>query len=409
MGEGGPRGPGGRVRSVAPGRLRVLILVTSLDAGGAQRHVRDLLLHGRGAVDFHLAGGTPGWLAREAARLGVPVYPLPLANPLRPGRDLRTCREILRLVARLRPQVLHVHSTKAAFLGRIAGALSGTPVVYTVHGWAFQSGSRLPLHRASLAAEHLVRGFSARVITVSRRDADIALRARLAPAGRLRVIANGIDPSAYLWHPGPYDRRLLYLGRLEPGKGLEALLDALAGLVDLPWTLGICGTGRREGLLRSRVQRRGLTDRVRFLGWVDDPRPVLAESDCLVLPSDKEGLPYSVLEALATGLYLIVTDVGGLGDLTLRQVTRIPPRDPGALREALRDFLEHGWRDPSRRPHQEEVSALLTQRYHVRRMVEETIAVYGDVASPHGAVPPLTAPEVNGDGRAPASSDSRAP
>lgn len=391
-------------------RLRVLVLVTSLDAGGAQRHVRDLLVHGRGAVDYHVTGGTPGWLAREAVRLGVPVHPLPLANPLRPGRDLRTCWEIRRLLAHLRPQVLHVHSTKAAFLGRIAGALSRTPVVYTVHGWAFQSGPRLPLRLASLAAERAVRGFTTRVITVSRHDAAIALRAGLAPAGAVRVIENGIDPSAYAWHPGPYERRLLYLGRLEPGKGLEALLGALAGLADLPWTLALCGTGRQEGQLRAVVRRSGLAARVRFLGWVEDPRPVLAESDCLVLPSDKEGLPYSVLEALAAGLYLIVTDVGGLRDLSLRQMTRIPPRDPRALRDALRDFLTRDWRDPARRPRREEVYALLAHRYHVRRMVEETIAVYKDAVSSQGAEPPFAAaPESLRDGRTVASSDSRTP
>lgn len=357
-------------------RPRVLLLVTSLDAGGAQRHVADLLarLHDRFA--FALAGGNPGWLAGQARQWGVDVHPLPLATPPRPLRDLRALAGLGVLLRGSRPDLLHVHSTKAALIGRLAARRAGVPVVYTAHGWPFQSGGHGLEAVLGLAAERWLRGTAARVVAVSRRDAEVAREHRLVAPERLVLIENGIDAAAYPWHRGAYGRRLLYVGRLERGKGLERLLRVLARLRALEWELDVCGSGRLLPRLRAAVRRGSLEGRVRFAGWRDDPRPLLAAADCLLLPSDKEGLPYAALEALASGLSLIVSAVGGLADLDLRQVTRLPPGDEAALQAALGDFLERGWRDPQRRPRRDEVAALVRERFSLERMADRLAEVY---------------------------------
>ncbi len=368
-----------QVRATARGGHRVLLLVTSLAGGGAQRHVRDLLAARPDGLEFVLAGGGRGWLSSEAARLGVPVHPLTLAGGPHPLRDIQAYRSLLARLDGLRPDLVHVHSTKAAFLGRLAARRLGIPVVYTVHGWPFQTGVRDRNAVLGILGEYLLGGVARRVIVVSQRDAAVARRLRVVPSERITVIENGIGFSSYAWHIGPYGRRLVYVGRLERGKGLERLVTLLSSLQRYPWELTICGEGRLRPRLEATARHLGLAGRVRFTGWLEDVLPELAAADCLVLPSDKEGLPYSVLEALACGLFAIVTCVGDLADLNLRQVRRIPPRSTEALGAALREFLTATWCHPERLPRRAEIVALFSARFSLAQMVERTSMVYRSV------------------------------
>lgn len=365
--------------ATAGGGNRILLLITSLAVGGAQRHVRDLLAARPDGFEFELAGGGGGWLASEAARLGVTVHSLKLGGAQKPLRDFQAYRSILSLLDALRPDLVHVHSAKAAILGRLAARKLGIPVVYTCHGWAFQTGVRGSGAVLGILGEYLLGGVARRVIAVSERDAAVARRLRLVPPEQMTVIENGVEFSAYPWHMRPYGFRLVYVGRLERGKGLERLLTVLAGLRQYSWELTVCGDGHLRPGLEAAARHLGLARRVRFTGWLDDALPELAAADCLVLPSDKEGLPYSVLEALACGLFAIVTHVGGLADLDLRQVMRIPPRDTEALDAALREFLTEGWRNPERLPRRAEVAALFAARFSFTRMIEGISMVYRSV------------------------------
>jgi len=357
---------------------RVLLLVTSLAAGGAQRHVRDLLSAPAPGIEYHLAGGGSGWLSAEAARLGIPIHSLDLSSAVRPLADLRAYRDVRALLRQIAPNLVHVHSTKAAVIGRLAAHAAGVPVVYTVHGWPFQGGLDNAGAAFDLVIERALRREARRVIVVSRRDRAVANRLGVVPPERLVVVENGIDATRYAWHPDSYERRLVYLGRLERGKGLELLLNVLGDLRNLPWHLTVCGTGRLAGILEVTLRRLALVDRVHLMGWVGDPRAVLAAADCLVLPSDKEGLPYSVLEGLACGLFVIASAVGALADLDLRQVTLVPRRNAAALRSALRDYLTERWQDSNSLPRRTEVDALLGERFDLSRMIQKVTAVYRD-------------------------------
>lgn len=373
--------------SGAPGGgNRVLLFITSLDRGGAQRHVRDLLAARPDGFEFSLAGGGEGWLAGEAARLGVTVHPLTLEGAPQPLRDIQAYRHLVSLLNTMRPDLLHVHSAKAAILGRLAARKLGIPVIYTCHGWAFQTGVRGGSAVLGILGEYLLGGVPRRVIVVSERDAAVARRLRLARPAHMTVIENGIQFSDYPWHAGLYGRRLVYVGRLERGKGLERLLMVLTHLRQYRWELTVCGEGHLRPRLEATARHLGLAARIRFTGWLDDVHPVLAAADCLVLPSDKEGLPYSVLEALACGLFAVVTSVGALDDLNLRQITRIPPRSTEALGAALREFLAEACCNPERLPCRSEVAALFATRFSLKRMIKEISMVYWSVlnsSQPH--------------------------
>jgi len=164
-----------------------------------------------------------------------------------------------------------------------------------------------------------------------------AVRRRLVegyryPPSRTITIRNGIDRrhyqpkvriSASKTDFGASPVTLVCAARLSPAKRIDVLLDALAMLLtdSVSWRCLILGTGPLEAELRARADQLGLSERVTFLGHVDDVRPRLGEADLFVLSSDKEGLPLALLEAMACGLPVIATDVGGTGEAVVHQGT----------------------------------------------------------------------------------------
>lgn len=160
------------------------------------------------------------------------------------------------------------------------------------------------------------------------------------PEPKITMIPNGVDTTAWETATPPERvRRLLFLGRIDPEKGIFELLDALASVrtrhPDL--TLTVAGDGPARGAMEARAAELELADAVRFVGRVPYERvgDVFAEHDCLVLPSYSEGMPLSVLEAAAHRLVLVITDVGDIRRLFGDRIHICPPRDTQALAAAL--------------------------------------------------------------------------
>jgi len=156
------------------------------------------------------------------------------------------------------------------------------------------------------------------------------------PGQRIAALPNGIDPRPYLGRksaPGA-DLRLVYIGRLAAGKGLDEAIEAVA---DLPVRLTIAGSGPEETRLKARA-----CDRVTFAGPVHGEAKVelLRNSDVLLLPSYSEGLPYSLLEAMAAGAVPVVTPVGAIPDVVIEGVHGrfVPVRDAKAIRQAIHEL-----------------------------------------------------------------------
>jgi glycosyltransferase involved in cell wall biosynthesis len=193
--------------------------------------------------------------------------------------------------------------------------------------------------------------------------------AALVPRGRLAIVPNGIDTSRFAYRPPePVDDpvELVYVGRLDPVKGLEYLLEAMRLLSDAArdYELTVVGDGTNyEGYL-AEAERQGVADAVEFVGWVDDVREYYYGADVTVLPSISEGLPNVVLESQACGTPVVSTDVGDAA----RAVAGgriVPPRDPRALADAIDRLAgelatEHG----------ERARAHVEDRYDERRMTE---------------------------------------
>jgi glycosyltransferase involved in cell wall biosynthesis len=326
---------------------RIAFLMTSARAGGAEVQVCRLALElaSRGWAPYVIAlSGDPADPAspmRDLPGAGIPTASL----GMRPGRpNPRALFRLTRLLDHFRPAVLHGHLFHANLLARLASLCCPVPVVIsTLHSLAESprdsSGTRLRdfAYRATGALVD-------RVTAVSQAVAERHIACRAVPRGKMEVVANGVDLKAF--RPDP-ERRThtraalgvgdefvwLAAGRLIWKKDYPTLLRAFS--IACPGLLCIAGEGPLEGELRGLAAPLGA--RVRFLGARRDMPALLNAADAFVLSSVVEGLPMVLLEAAASGLPCVATDVGGTCEAVLDGQTGllVPPGDAQALGEAM--------------------------------------------------------------------------
>jgi glycosyltransferase involved in cell wall biosynthesis len=278
---------------------------------------------------------------------GVTVVEVPLRYGLHPLADLRDCGRLVRLIQQGRYDLVHAHSSKAGVLARLAARLCRVPVVYTPNAFAFlgaQSRFRRWLYRS--VEQWLGRTMTDMLVCVSSSEMALADRWAIAPSGRMVTIENAIDPAHYApitslaeakSDLGLDPERLVvgYVGRLEAQKGIEYMLQAaqqvLASKENVQFVLA--GEGKLERAARQMVASLGIEGQVLLLGYRTDIPQVLAALDVFVLPSLYEGLPYTLLEAMAAGRAVVATDVVGNRDLVQHGKTGmlVPARQAQAL------------------------------------------------------------------------------
>lgn len=279
-------------------------------------------------------GGAPAvaaqlarWEASSGLRVALvghpdsPALQLEDAPFARIGLDLalgprapRATRALHRAIAASR--VVHLHSSRAALLGRVANLGPRRPVVFTPHGWSWHVAS--PTVRNSFVAVERTLARQVSVLhALSTTEADEARRLLRLGDGRVELIPNGVDldrfappPPGTERRPGPL--RLLVVGRLCRQKGQDLLLDALARLAPLePVELTFAGDGPAEQELRARAAVLPASITVTFLGAVADPAPHYRDADLVVLPSRWEGQSLALLEAIASGAATVATSASG--------------------------------------------------------------------------------------------------
>jgi len=322
----------------------VLLVITLAEVGGAQSYVAALLPGLAERYEVVLAAHGEGPLREAAARAGASFVPLrQVRRSINPLRDAAGLVELMSLIRRVRPQILHASSSKAGVLGRLAAATMRVPVrIFTVHGWAFSAYSGLA-SRLYRVADRLMAPLTTVIICVSERELADGLAAGTCKADRAVVIRNAVDVAA-----APRSRhertipRLIAVGRLKAPKDFLTLIRACAALTTGSYEALIVGDGPDRAAIEAEIGRLGLEDSVRLARERADVPELLADSDVFVLSSRSEGLPVSVLEAMAAGLPVVASRVGGLDELVVDGETGIlvSSRDHEALAAALTSMVE---------------------------------------------------------------------
>jgi glycosyltransferase involved in cell wall biosynthesis len=321
----------------------VLQLITRLPVGGAERLIADTVRKlDRSRYDPVVCCiQARGEMATEIERSGVPVICIERMQSKR--FDWGAVGVLERLLASERIALVHAHLYHANLYGRLACLRAGVPAVVSVHN----TYTAPKLHRR-LINRFLARS-TKRVIAVSEDIKRDLMRHDGIPAERIVVIANGVDferLSSSLTRAQARQRlgiaeTTLALGcvaRLEEQKGHRFLLEAMSQLRDLPVRLFLIGDGRLRADLEQRAASLGVADAVRFLGLRSDVPAILPALDLYAMPSLWEGLSIALLEAMAAGLPVVATDVGGVRQVLGEEQcgVRVSPGNAGELAQAIR-------------------------------------------------------------------------
>lgn len=362
--------------------INVLLFITELNVGGAERIVEQLasgLARDRYNVKV-VCLYDPHAIGAEIQAAGVPVIDLDMRGKM----DLRAPYRLFRLLQEGNVQVLHAHLFHANLLAATIGRLARVPVIIaTRHSVEIGGGHREWVNR-------LVRPLCDAVVAVSREVCEAEARCSSIDLDKLVMISSGVKGQIFeevdqasmerlqsLWKIQPESCLVGTVGRFVEPKGYTYLLDALAKIqTQISDTKALLvGDGVLRQPMEDKARELGLSDTVVFTGTRRDVPGILALLDVFVMSSLWEGLPIALLEAMAAGLPVVATSVGGTPEVVVDGVTGllVPPRDPDALAEAILTLL----RDPGLRQRMGQAGReRVREQFSVEKMVKEIEGLY---------------------------------
>lgn len=299
-----------------------------------------------------------GSYAEELRAEGFQVHRIAFKRRVFTTSHLVAFVQVYRLLRRRKYDVVHVHTPFAQVVGRIAARLAGTPIViYTSHGFQFHESRSPAVRRCIIEIERFLGRYTDMIFTQSREDAQSAVEIGIAPAEKVLWIGNGIQLRRF--SPGTADasvraefgldaehRVIGFIGRIVREKGIVELIEAMsrvvaaapeARLLVVGDTLASDGDTAAKSIVETAIARLGLRDKVRFAGLRDDVPRLLRAMDMFVLPSWREGMPRSIIEAMATGLPVVATDIRGCREEVIHGETGllVPPKRADLLADAI--------------------------------------------------------------------------
>jgi len=373
---------------VSPGpRPKVLFCIWALEAGGAERFLVELVRRApRERLDVKVVClSRKGAWAGEVESAGVEVICLDKKT----GLDLTIVRRLRALFRSERPDLVNTHLWTADLWARLGAVLSGVPhIVVTEQNvdvwktWYHRLIDRLLFRRTD------------KVICVSDQVLDFYRDVLRVPAAKLEVIPNAIDVEGPPPPPGARPLReeigagagdfvFLCAARLHPQKAHAVLLDAARSVADRGgrrFKIALAGEGSLRAELEARVRVLGLEQVVHFLGFRNDVRALLPQADAFVLPSHYEGLPLAVLEAMAAGVPVVVTRVGGNPGIVEdgRNGLMVPAGDVPALADAMARVAGDA---RLARALGEEARRRVAERHDIEKVAARTYRLFDDLLS----------------------------
>ena len=356
---------------------RILLLVTQADWGGVQqflvRFADALQREGRTVL---LAAGGEGELWNAAKEKNIPTHRLThVVREINPLEDWRAVGEIKKLIDDFTPDAIHLNSSKMGVIGSFAAARSKTKpwVVYRIGGWAFLEPIPEWKQRVYLAAEQRSASKKDVIITVHPGDATLGEKLHITPRGWMTAVPNGLDVAEFVSQLHTRNDARAAIGLPEHAFVFGTVANAYATKALLPYLdvvakelehdanafAVILGHGPEFEALKAKRDTFAVRHRIILTGHRDDATRLYAAFDVFVLPSKKEGMPWTLLEAMAAGIPIVATNVGAcrwmLEDATRGNAGRIVPAgDPQSLSAALEELrtnpeLRQAFRDAGQR------------------------------------------------------------
>lgn len=391
-----------------PEPVRILRVIARLNVGGPAQHVLHLSRElGRRGYETTLVAGRvgegEGSMEALADELGVrPVYIRSLQREISLVQDAAAVLQLVRLIRRERPAILHTHTAKAGTIGRVAALLAGSArpkvVVHTFHGHVLRGYFSRPKTLLFRLVERLLARVSDSLVAVSPEVREDLLRLHVAPPGKIAVVRLGLELEQRTASPpgtreevrrglGVGEAQVLvgWLGRMTEIKCVDDLLRAFAAAGG-DAVLVLVGDGPLRPGLEALAAELGISERCRFVGYTDDVSAFYAACDLVALSSANEGTPVTLIEALAAGVPVVSTDVGGVRDVVEQGVSGllVPAGDVHGLADALRAAISDAELRERLGGHGRDV----VERYSIPRLVDDLDLLYRELLeSPAPAAP----------------------
>ncbi|MFA4029621.1 MAG: hypothetical protein GDYSWBUE_000914 [Candidatus Fervidibacterota bacterium] len=384
--------------------------VLEATVGGTRRHLIDLMRHlDKRRFNLSVICSTlrDRRFVHDIALMrsaGVRVFVVQMERRISPHADFISLIKVCAMLKRLRPQIVHAHSSKAGVIARLAGRIVGVPIIiYTPHAFAFLMHEGKFMRKALICAERFLAKLTDAIIAVSDGERQLAVKERIAPPKKIHLIENGIDFSPLKHHP---KHRLHWRSRwgipmsasvigcvadFRMQKGHRYLIAAMPMVLSQVRDayLVLVGRGELEWQLRSLAVKMGIAERVIFEGDVRDDWSVYSAFDVYALASLYEGMPYTPIEALAFGLPVVLSNVVGNRDVFEACAAEcgdafiigrlVEPKSSEALAQAIVCLL----RDCEMSA--EQLRSLrrkaVIARFSIARMVERTEQLYEELLS----------------------------
>ncbi len=378
----------------------ILYIITQSELGGAQRYVFDLANNLKDEFKILVAfgeQGEEGELAKNLKKINVNYYVVPhLMRKISLISDIAAFFNLLKLINKIKPDIVHLNSSKVSILGSLAAFLvkkikkKNLLIIYTAHGWVFNE----PLSFIKKVFYEYIEKFTAyfkdKIICVSKFDYQIALEKNIAPQDKLVIIHNGIPKLSFYSREKArlelanlikknIDNKLVIgsIGNLYPNKGFEYLIKAAKKIVkynpDVIFV--IIGNGIRREFLENIIAKNGLLGNVFLIGRIKNAWKLLKGFDIYVCSSLKEGLSYTILEAMQAARPIVATDAGGNIELIKDNVSGllVKARDPNSLSEKIKTFINN----PTLRQKLGEMAQNNAQEYFsFKKMIQKTKMLY---------------------------------
>lgn len=283
---------------------------------------------------------------KELNERGFHAYQVNMVREISFLSDLRSFFQLVAVIKEVKPDIIHTHASKAGVLGRLAARAAGVKhCVHTPHLWAFDWEDNALIRCFYASIENTAACITDEVIAVSKSQCREALDWHVADKRKLIALPNAVELKAERTLSQNKSRFVIgSSGRLVRQKGFDILLDAFAEIciVVKDCELRIAGDGKLRTELERQAHALGIADRVNFLGHVPDIDNFLAELDVFAMASRWEGMPYSLLEAMAIGLPVIATKVNGVGEILYNGFNGllVPSENSSAFAKALQIAYE---------------------------------------------------------------------
>jgi len=374
---------------LAPTPLRI-VHVFRAPVGGLFRHVADLAAAQAGSghqVGIICDASTGGAYEDATLRALAPSLALGLTRIAMPRHmspaDIFAAVRVYRHVRRIAPDVIHGHGAKGGVYARLIGALPGMrgmARIYTPHGGSLHYDPASMIGRVYFSAERILEKFTDALIHVCQFEADTYRRKVGPPHCLVRIIPNGLNQDEFVpVEPRTDARDLLFLGAFRRLKGIDVLLNAIARLQSndgMRVSASLVGQPEGRAAYEAMAEQLGVADRVTF----HDPmraRDAFATARAVTVPSRAESMPYVVLEAIAAGMPIVTTNVGGIPEIFGSQANElVPAGDADALAGAIKTLLAS--------PSDARLAAArrrdrIAEHFSVRTMEHDITATYAEV------------------------------